>query len=63
VVTLSGRSIGRLRRVNYGRNDTKMFLKNPEFRRFLRQATKDMEDGKGIHMSLDELREWLGIEP
>jgi|1185.fasta_scaffold318581_1 hypothetical protein len=57
------RSLGRFRRVNFGRNDYKMILKNPELRRFLRQAERDMEAGQGIHMSVDELREWLESQP
>lgn len=58
------RSLGRFRRVNFGRNDTRMILKNPELRRRLREAERNMSEGKGmIHMSVDELRAWLERQP
>jgi hypothetical protein len=57
------RSVGRFRRVNFGRNDSKLFLKHPEYRRMLLRAARDMDEGKGIHMSVEELRQLFGIEP
>lgn len=57
------RSLGRFRRVNFGRNDYKMILKNPELRRRLLQSRRESEAGQGIEMSLEEFRRWLGTEP
>jgi PHD/YefM family antitoxin component YafN of YafNO toxin-antitoxin module len=57
------RSLGRFRRVNFGRNDYKMILKNPELRRRLLQSKRESEAGQGgISMSVDELREWLNSQ-
>jgi hypothetical protein len=55
------RSVGRFRRVNFGRNDSRMILENPLYRRMLLRAERDMAAGAGIHMSVEELRRWLGI--
>ncbi|HSU13854.1 hypothetical protein [Longimicrobium sp.] len=56
------RSIGKFRRVNFGRNDYKTILKNPHYHRMLLQAKRDSEAGKGIEMSLGEFQQWLGLE-
>ncbi|HSU13853.1 hypothetical protein [Longimicrobium sp.] len=57
------RNVGRFRRVNFGRNDSKMILKNPEIRRRLREAEQRIEAGLGIRMSVDELRVRFGVAP
>jgi hypothetical protein len=57
------RSLGRFRRVNFGRNDSRMILKNPELRRRLREAERRIEAGLGIRMSVDELRARYGVAP
>lgn len=57
------RSVGRFRRVNFGRNDYKAILRNPDLRRMLRSADRDMREGKGIQMSVEELRQRFGIAP
>ena len=57
------RSLGRFRRVNFGRNDSKLILKNPELRRRLREAEARIQAGLGIRASVEELRSRLGIEP
>ena len=56
------RSVGRFRRVNFGRNDTKTILKNPYFKQMLLQSRRDMREGKGIEMSLEEFRRCIGLE-
>ncbi|MFL5541374.1 MAG: hypothetical protein ACJ8J0_20470 [Longimicrobiaceae bacterium] len=62
-INLVRRSLGRFRRVNFGRNDSRLILKNPEYRRMLRAAGRRLEAGEGVEMTTDELREMLGIEP
>jgi len=57
------RSVGRFRRVNFGRNDSRLILKNPGYRHMLRAAGQRLEAGQGVEMTSDELREMLGIEP
>jgi hypothetical protein len=57
------RSLGRIRRVNFGRNDARLVLKNPAYRRMLREAQRRLAAGEGVQMTTDELREMLGIEP
>lgn len=57
------RSMGGFRRVNFGRNDSKLILKNPELRRRLREAEARIQAGFGVRGSVDELRSRLGIEP
>jgi len=57
------RSLGRFRRVNFGRNDSRLILKNTEYRRMLRSAGRRLEAGEGVEMTTGELREMLGIEP
>ena len=57
------RSVGRFRRVNFGRNDARMFLKHPEYRRMLREADRRIDAGLGISMSVDELRARYGVAP
>ena len=57
------RSLGRFRRVNFGRNDYKRILKNPELRRRLLRSKRESEAGQGIEMSLEEFQRWLGVEP
>jgi len=57
------RSLGRFRRVNYGRNDYKRILKNPYYRRMLRDADRRIDNGLGVRMSVDELRARYGIAP
>lgn len=57
------RSVGGFRRVNFGRNDSRLILKNPEYRRMLRAAGQRLEAGQGVEMTTDELREMLGLEP
>lgn len=54
------RSIGRFRRVNFGRNDNRLILKNPEYRRMLRAAGRRLEAGEGVEMTTAELRKMLG---
>lgn len=57
------RSVGRLRRVNFGRNDSRLLLKYPEYRRMLREADCRIDAGLGIRMSVEELRARYGIGP
>ncbi|HEX6750990.1 MAG TPA: hypothetical protein VF092_27120 [Longimicrobium sp.] len=57
------KSTGRFRRVRSGRDDYKMILKNPELHRMLLRADRDMREGKGVHMTVEELRQRFGIEP
>jgi len=54
------RSIGHLRRVSLGRNDSRLILKNPEYRQMLRQAVRRLEAGEGMTMTTDELRKLVG---
>jgi hypothetical protein len=56
------RSIGRFRRVDFGRNDARLILKNPEYRRMLRQAARRLDTGEGMKMTTDELRKLVGME-
>jgi hypothetical protein len=56
------RSLGRFRRVNFGRNDSRLILKNPEYRRMLRAAGRRLQAGAGLasayaEMASDEARE------
>jgi hypothetical protein len=62
-INLVRRSLGRIRRVNFGRNDARLVLKNPAYRRMLREASRRLAAGEGVQMTTDELREMLGIEP
>ena len=55
--------MGGFRRVNFGRNDSKLILRNPALRRRLREAEARIQAGLGIRVSVEELRSKLGIEP
>jgi hypothetical protein len=57
------RSVGRFRRVNFGRNDSRLILKNPTVRRMIREAERRIEAGLGIRISVDELRKRYGVAP
>ena len=57
------RSVGRFRRVNFGRNDSKLLLKHPAYRRALYEAEDQIRAGLGLRMSVDELRTRYGIAP
>lgn len=54
------REFGRLRRVNFGRNDTKYIMRSPEYVRMLREAKRDIDEGRGIPLDLARLRAKLG---
>lgn len=62
-IHLLRRSLGRFRRVNFGRNDARLILKNPAYRKMLREAGRRFDAGQGVRMTTHELREMLGIEP
>jgi hypothetical protein len=62
-INLVRRSLGCFRRVNFGRNDTRLILKHPGYHRMLREAGRRLRAGEGVQMTTDELREMLGIEP
>jgi hypothetical protein len=62
-INLVRRSLGRFRRINFGRNDSRLILKHPAYRRILREAGRRLDGGEGVRMTTDELRETLGIEP
>lgn len=55
------RNLG-FRRVNFGRNDSKMILKDPAFRQTLRDEIRQLDAGEGVHMTTDELRKMFEIE-
>jgi len=55
------RGPGALRRVNFGRNDTKYIMRHPEYYRRIKEAIRRMDRGEGIHLSLDEIRSRLGL--
>jgi hypothetical protein len=55
------RGVGHFRRVDLGRNDSRLILKNPEYRRMLRQAVRRLDAGEGITMTTDELRNLVGL--
>lgn len=57
------RSVGRFRRVNFGRNDSKLLLKHPAYRRMLREADRRIDAGLGVRMSVEELRARYGVSP
>ena len=50
-INLVRRGLGRFRRVNFGRNDSRLILKNPEYRRMLRAAGRRLETGAGLEMA------------
>ena len=56
------RSLGRFRRVNFGRNDYNRILKNPYYRRMLLDSRREIEAGHGVEMTLEQYRQWLGAE-
>jgi len=62
-INLVRRSLGGFRRVNFGRNDSRLILKNPAYRQMLRAAQRRLDAGGGVEMTTAELREMLGIEP
>jgi hypothetical protein len=61
-INLIKRSLGGFRRVNFGRNDARLILKNPAYRQMLREAHRRLAAGGGVQMTTDELREMLDIE-
>ena len=47
--------------MNFGRNDTKYIMRHPEYYRCIEEATRRMDKGEGIRLSLDEVRSRLGL--
>jgi len=57
------RCVGRFRRVDFGRNDSRLILKNPKYRRMLRNAQRRLDAGEGFQMTTDELKKLVGMTP
>ncbi|MFL5381607.1 MAG: hypothetical protein ACJ8GN_03710 [Longimicrobiaceae bacterium] len=55
-------SLGRFRRVNFSRNDSRLILKNPKYRRMLRAAGRRLEASESVEMTVGEVEEMLGLE-
>ena len=52
---------GALRRMNFGRNDTKYIMRHPEYYRRIKEAIRDLDEGRGLPMDLDQMRAELGL--
>lgn len=52
---------GVLRRVNFGRNDTKYIMRHPEYYRRIQEAIRQLDEGYGTPMDLDQMRAELGL--
>jgi hypothetical protein len=47
--------------MNFGRNDTKYIMRHPEYYRRIKEAIRDLDEGRGLPMDLDQMRAELGL--